>query len=198
MLLGIFDGHAGPSCAQVIAERMLQYITVSLLPPDLLAKYRKSLDDGNDEMKLLHLFNNNLELVDKLKTLYASSLKSFVGDLAGNPRDFKMADALETAFLRLDGDLSREALPDARGRLNKRTLSVAMSGAVACVAHVDGPHLHVASAGDCQAVVGVLGDGRAWTPLRLTREHNVDNQVATAAPQMRVNGMCHPYGNPAT
>lgn len=67
-----------------------------------------------------------------------------------------MRRALEKAFLRLDDDLSKEALPNSTGRINMKTLSVAMSGAVACVAHIDGPHLHVAHVGDCSAVLGMF------------------------------------------
>lgn len=66
-----------------------------------------------------------------------------------------MEAAIENAFLRLDNDFSTEAL-EATGKNITRTLSVAMSGAVAAVAHIDGPHLHVANVGDCQVVLGVL------------------------------------------
>lgn len=65
-----------------------------------------------------------------------------------------MKTALENAFIRLDDDISREALTPVNGRLSMKTLSVAMSGTVACVAHIDGPHLHVAHVGDCSAVLG--------------------------------------------
>lgn len=67
-----------------------------------------------------------------------------------------MQKALEKAFLRMDEDISREALPESDGNVNMKTLSVAMTGAVACVAHVDGPHLHIANVGDCNAVLGRL------------------------------------------
>ncbi len=42
----------------------------------------------------------------------------------------------------------REAIPEGGGLVNMKTLTVAMSGCVSVVAHVDGPHLHVASTGD--------------------------------------------------
>lgn len=68
-----------------------------------------------------------------------------------------MHKALEKAFLRLDEDLSKEALSlEENEKLNMKTMSVAMSGAVACVAHIDGPHLHIANVGDCCAVLGKL------------------------------------------
>lgn len=65
-----------------------------------------------------------------------------------------MNKALEKAFLRLDGDLSKEALAEKNGKTNLKTLSVAMSGSVACMAHIDEAHLHVAHVGDCVGVVG--------------------------------------------
>lgn len=64
-----------------------------------------------------------------------------------------MSNAIERAFLKLDNDLSKEAVPKDE-KVNLKTLSVAMSGAVSCVAHIDGPHLHVANVGDCCAVLG--------------------------------------------
>jgi hypothetical protein len=47
------------------------------------------------------------------------------------------------------GNYFREAIPEGGGLVNMKTLTVAMSGCVSVVAHVDGPHLHVASTGDC-------------------------------------------------
>lgn len=51
-----------------------------------------------------------------------------------------------------------------------------MSGSVACVAHIDGPHLHVAHVGDCNAVLGVLTETNSWSAKKLTLEHNSYNQ----------------------
>ncbi|PNF39289.1 hypothetical protein B7P43_G16694 [Cryptotermes secundus] len=178
LLLGVFDGHGGASCAQVIAKRLFHYITACLLPPDILHKYLNALEN-NETMELLDVYNDKVELVDELKILYEASFKTFVKELSqikDNQRDFQMKEAMEKAFLRLDYDLSKEALYKNDGKVNMKTLSVAMSGAVACVAHIDGPHLHIASIGDCQSVLGVLTDDNTWTAKKLTTEHNTDNQ----------------------
>ena len=50
-----------------------------------------------------------------------------------------------------------------------------MSGAVSVLAHVDGAHLHVASTGDCNAVLGTITDTGQWVTKKLTTEHNADN-----------------------
>lgn len=174
MLFGVFDGHGGAACAQVIAKRLFNYITVCLLPPDLLQGYYK---DDLQKM-LLEPYNDRFQFYDDLQQLYDTSFATFVEELANKKKqseEFKMKDALTSAFLRLDEDLSREGQLMKDGEINKRTLSVAMSGAVACVAHIDGPHLHVANVGDCEAVIGVLGEGNTWTAKKLTEEHNADN-----------------------
>ena len=59
----------------------------------------------------------------------------------------------ETKWLRCpDADQQREA------DVQMKTLTVALSGAVAVVAHIDNNILHVASTGDCTAVIGTLSD----------------------------------------
>ena len=156
-LLGIFDGHGGSACAQVVAKRLFHYISACLLPPDILQKYLDSLN-SEESLQLLERYNDKLEFVTGIKSLYRQSFTAFLRDLieAKKPSsDIQMEVALETAFLRLDNDLSNEALHKLRTKDAARTLSVAMSGAVAVVAHINGPHLHVAGVGDCQAVLGV-------------------------------------------
>lgn len=39
--MGVFDGHGGPACAQVISKRLFKYIAAALLPLDKLQKYMK-------------------------------------------------------------------------------------------------------------------------------------------------------------
>ena len=58
-------------------------------------------------------------------------------------------EALSPPRLR-DADQQREA------EVQMKTKVVAMSGAVAVVAHIDNNILHVASTGDCTAVIGTM------------------------------------------
>ena len=177
MLMGVFDGHGGAACAQVVAKRLFNYITVSLLPSDVLQNYLNSLESNPSDVRLLEYFNDRYDFVDELKGIYGKSFKNFVMELSqSRNQDFKMKATLERAFLKLDEHLSAEALLKDEGRVNMKTLSVGMSGAVACVAHIDGPHLHLASLGDCQAVIGVLSDTDTWTAKKISIEHNTDNQ----------------------
>jgi len=155
--LGVFDGHGGGACAQVVSKRLFHYISACLLPPKLLQQYLNSI--GSDRnLELLETFNDKVEFVAEIRDLYQASFLNFVKDLLQSDirKEFQMERALENAFLRLDNDLSNEALLQLSRKDAARTLAVAMSGAVAAVAHIDGPHLHVAGVGDCRAVLGVL------------------------------------------
>lgn len=156
ILLGVFDGHGGKDCAQVISKRLFHYVSACLLPPNILKQFLNT--DLRKALKLLKTFNDELKFIEKINDLYETSFLKFVRDLAHaeSKKEFNMESAMENAFVRLDNDLSNEALTKGSKIEQIKTLAVAMSGAVAAVAHIDGPHLHVAGVGDCQAVVGVL------------------------------------------
>lgn len=56
LLMGIFDGHGGPACAQVVSKRLLSYIAAGLLPADVLNNFAK---DGTPDC-LLENFNDKV------------------------------------------------------------------------------------------------------------------------------------------
>jgi pyruvate dehydrogenase phosphatase len=156
LLVGIFDGHAGNSCSQVISKRLLRYIGASLLPP---ATLRQNLQDGAKSNSFLKCHNDKHDFVEELRELYEQS--------------FQMTEVLENAFLRLDQDISTEAMESGISQ----TLSVALSGSVAIVAHIDKNHLHVASTGDCQAVLGSINENGDWSAKKMSEEHNAENMA---------------------
>lgn len=161
ILLGVFDGHGGRTCAQIISKRLFHYISACLLPTKLLKQYLNTVNSSN-KLELLQMFNDKVEFISEIRDLYQASFLTFVKDLieVGCTKEFQMETALENAFLRLDNDLSNEALLNLGKSSAATTLAVAMSGAVAAVAHIDGPHLHVTGVGDCQAVLGILSGMR--------------------------------------
>lgn len=54
--MGVFDGHGGPACAQVISKRLLKYVAAALLPLTDLKKYI----NNETEETLLETFNDNV------------------------------------------------------------------------------------------------------------------------------------------
>lgn len=41
----MFDGHAGPSCAQAISQRLFYYITVAMLPLRMLQELDRAVEE---------------------------------------------------------------------------------------------------------------------------------------------------------
>lgn len=168
-LFGVFDGHAGGGCAQVSAKRLMRYIASTLISKEIL---RKQINNGAVSSSFLTCHNDKVDFVAEIYDIYEKSFSKYAHELVEQiPGDFKIPEALEHAFLRLDEDFSNEA----KENPSTRTLSVAMSGCVACVAHIDGANLHVAGTGDCSAVLGTVTDTGQWMPKKLTIEHNADN-----------------------
>lgn len=175
MLMGVYDGHGGPACAQVVSKRLLSYIAAALLPANTLKQH---MEDGSPQ-SLLDTFNDKADIVEDLKPKYLNSYKEYLEHLLkkGPSEISDVKSAFEDAILKLDSDLSNEVIYayDNESFIHPKTLSVALSGAVACVCHVDGPHLHVANVGDCNAVIGTMTEDNEWIAKKITREHNSEN-----------------------
>lgn len=172
-MLGVFDGHAGGACAQIIAKRLLRYIGTSLVPP---AQLRQLLADGARSDSFLQCHNDRVDFVAEIRSVYEESFARFAGELALTNAVSDVATVMERAAVRLDEDISAEALRN--GGTDPRTMSVAMSGAVACTLHVAGNELHVSSTGDCAAVLGTLNEtGDGWRATKLSASHCAENAV---------------------
>ncbi|XP_026500576.1 pyruvate dehydrogenase [acetyl-transferring]-phosphatase 1, mitochondrial [Vanessa tameamea] len=173
-LMGVFDGHGGPACAQVISKRLFKYIAAALLPLRLLQKYIKQ----DPRELLIETFNDRAEIVQDLKSIYDNSFNKFLNKLLLTAKDeINIEASLKNAIMELDRDLSREVvdLYKENNTVNHKTLSVALSGAVACMSYIDGPHMYVANVGDCNAVVGTMNEDNEWFAQKITKEHNTEN-----------------------
>lgn len=149
----------------------MRYIAASLMQPDVL---KAKLEGGAKSSAFLQCHNDKVDFVPEVDEIYERSFANYARGLCyENIEDFQISFALQNSFLRLDEDISNEALQHP----SARTLSVAMSGAVACVAYIDGINLHVASTGDCAAVLGSINESGEWEMKRLTTEHNTDNNA---------------------
>ena len=184
LLFGIFDGHGGAACGQVVAKRLFDYISAAFLPTKELSSHLEAVsvdrdgDKFNVTSSLMKRFNDDFELVGELQKVYRQSYIEYLKILPKeNTAEFRdVGEVLTNSFLSLDNDMSKEATAKTgNNQVNMRTVTVAMSGCVAATAFIDGAHLHVASTGDCTAVVGSLSDTDTWIAHKLTKEHNSDN-----------------------
>lgn len=198
MLFGIYDGHGGASCGIVTANRLQHYVGAALLNlPDLkghlqrleeAARQPDSTDAIYGEMySILTTFNDDWEMVHDLKSTHQMSYIEYVRNLYRDrvqevdddeKATMSVAERITAAFEDLDNDMSAEAIKYAgEDEVGMMTSTVALSGAVAVLAHIDGPMLHVASTGDCVAVLGSLSENDTWIAKKLTTDHNTDNQA---------------------
>lgn len=124
----------------------------------------------------------------QLKELHRNSLQTYGEELLkeriieesmsdGTPVEYDFPKILKDAFMRLDKDLSQEALPNpASGKaLDKDTMNIAMSGSCACVSLITGKNLYVANCGDARAVLGIENDDGEYSPLAMSHDHNYEN-----------------------
>ncbi|XP_069166526.1 pyruvate dehydrogenase [acetyl-transferring]-phosphatase 1, mitochondrial isoform X2 [Procambarus clarkii] len=177
-LFGVFDGHGGPECSQVVAKRLFDYVAASLLPRAELRRLVSEWKAGC-RVPLTMVYNDSSHFVSELQEIYEASLLSYCDTLLTSvTQDFSMEDALIGSFIQLDNDLGHEVVKNQNSPVLEPLLRVALSGSVACVAHVDGPHLHVANTGDCGAVLGMQRQdtGGGWLAHRLTNDHSWENQ----------------------
>lgn len=176
-LFGVFDGHAGCACAQVVSERLYSYIAVMLSPLDVLHDIQKGVVDPCNDLVYRFTHKDNYYSSD-MAEMYRKSLQKLAAELLNAPNDdCTMEDIIKGAFMRLDHDILADALPGVGcSSLNLETISLALSGSCATVAYVDGLDLYVANAGDCRAVLGQQLDADTWTIKPLSKEHIAENE----------------------
>ena len=128
-------------------------------------------------------FNINCYFNEEMSTIHRASLQKYIveslsifdEDGEGDEAEFSpTARGLRSAFLRLDNDLSTEALP-VGGAIYMEALEVALSGACGCVTHINGLDIHVANVGDVRTVIGQF-DGNKWTAKALTTDHSTSTE----------------------
>lgn len=114
-LFGVFDGHAGPACAQVASKRILRYLAASLTDPDTLRAQMTQHNAKSDSF--LHCHNDKLEFVPEIRDIYEQSFARFAHELINtsqrrhiletNSGKEQIDELIMNAFLRLDEDLSQ-------------------------------------------------------------------------------------------
>uniref|UniRef100_A0A3Q2ZB10 Si:ch211-15p9.2 n=1 Tax=Kryptolebias marmoratus TaxID=37003 RepID=A0A3Q2ZB10_KRYMA len=176
-LFGVFDGHAGPVCAQAISQRLFYYITVAMLPLRMLQELEHAVEEDRAVPPLLEWHKHPQDhscpygggmSFHSLRNYWQERLEEEEEEQEDN---VKVTTALIDAFRRLDYDLSVEA----QGFSLSSPLRVALSGSTACVVYVSNGVLHVANLGDSRAVLGFQEPDGHWSAFSLTNDHNAQN-----------------------
>lgn len=208
LLFGVLDGHGGDVCAHNVSQRLSDYIGASLLPNEILlgstlknylcAKHFLVINAPNkynfreDPICYENLKGYFMELRRVQKRLHSSdSVAPTLAHLqethghhtaaaeAKEEQVFHTMAAMSKAFLRLDDDLSHEALAQGENKeANEQKFKAATAGACALVVYIKGTELTVANCGDCRAVLGVQSEDGQWSALQLSTDHTARKYYA--------------------
>ncbi|XP_031806180.1 pyruvate dehydrogenase [acetyl-transferring]-phosphatase 2, mitochondrial [Sarcophilus harrisii] len=180
MMFGVFDGHGGHACAHAVSERLFYYVAVSLMSHETLEMMENAMECMKPLLPILHWYKHPGDnIYREVTSMHFDHLRVYWQELLDLRMEMGLSikEALAYSFQRLDSDISLEIqAPLENEMLRNLSLQVAFSGATACMAHVDGIHLHVANTGDCRAILGVQEENGAWSCLPLTRDHNAWNK----------------------
>lgn len=204
-LFGVLDGHGGDSCAHNVSQRLPDYIGTALLPQEILlgsemtsyfsSKHLLQLNNSHnyyfrqdpvcyENLKAFFLEQSRIQrrhervAVDPATVTHLLESHAYHAGFIEAKEDqiFHTMKAISKAFLRLDDDLSHEAL--SRGgdeEIYALRFQSALSGACALVALIKGTELTIANCGDCRAVLGTQSEDGLWTALQLSNDHTAGN-----------------------
>ena len=167
-LFAVIDGHAYPHCSE--------YLKHTLLPAVVEQLKKSGVMQSNDELITVNPYDTtsvqHLNYNDPLNTDTINT--------------GKIEDALRTAFVALDKNISDDALKCvrkiAKGHSLKEDSSCimkvarAVSGACALVAMVTRDIIFIGSTGDCRVVVGWRKGRSVWSATPLSVDQNVKNK----------------------
>jgi len=187
-LFGVFDGHGGPWCSDILGQRLFDYIAVELNPPDTLEPIMQkgramnsSIQNPQNNLSslLLRSYYNPYKdsRVAKIKEIHQMNLLKHIEDTYTNiDHDHTQIDsALESAFVKLDRDLCAEAIPIDSRSVDRDLLQICTAGSCACVALVNDNDLYIANTGDARAVLGTLDDHGNPIAVPLSIDQNIRN-----------------------
>ena len=190
-LFGVFDGHGGPWCSDVIGQRLFEYIAASLHHPDDLEKIMRTArkltgtstssnqSRSNISSLLLRSYYNPYKDTrnSKIKEIHEINLLKHIEEVYTTfDNDYTdINSALESAFIKLDRDLCAEAIPTTNSHVDEDLLQISTAGSCACVALVKDTDLYISNCGDARAILGRIDDNGNPSVIPLSHDHNIRN-----------------------
>ena len=190
LMMGVFDGHGGGTCAEVVSQRLYHYICLALSPDPV-----KFLSESEPKAVVKNLvFSPKPETVTPYDEKGTSHIREHVSrnemyflaryaeKLIRTKSAMTTQDKIRDAFNQCDQDLSEEIqynLASSNGvksnLLKHFYLSLAVSGCCANVVVLHESKLYVANTGDCRAVMAYEEQDSTVKVLSLSYDHNSDN-----------------------
>lgn len=158
LMMGVFDGHGGGTCADVVSRRLFHYVTLSLSsdPAGLMSQEELPtlVEDlfSSPKPEQIHAYGSDAsrKIRNHIGANELRFLKRYAKKLAA--RKFaSTADRIKDAFVQCDADLSEE-IEENLSRVTSNLLvhfyySLAVSGSCATVLILQDNKIHVANTG---------------------------------------------------
>lgn len=177
LMCGVFDGHAGPNCAQLLSERLFYYLHFATLPNSEIEKMLERYYNKRPLPSNPNFFRTQKEPSLSIKyhqsQLFLENLMSFGERLISEEANRVTEESIYHAATQLDADLLKEALMEGSC---PNTVRAAISGAVACWTFISQNHLYVANTGDAAAVLVQRDANGRWRAKRMSSDHTAHNQ----------------------
>lgn len=156
---GVFDGHGGWQCAEVLQNRLPLYVALSLLSKSDLTILERNLSKGfltedfvssfhrdKSEAREKSSKNNVGYTLSQKQEVFHTGPKYLVKNLLEKPFEGRMptGESLSLAFTQLDDDISTEAIPV---KVLDESFAAGATGACAVVSYIEGQDLFVANTG---------------------------------------------------
>ena len=180
-LFGVFDGHGGYKCSDTVSQRLFDYIALNLLTPKQLEdKIKWNAENKNYPLWFAYYSPYEDLRTMRMKEVHNNSLTQYAEELLTmnmleNNDPLNMETILTNAFLKLDRDITIEALPVPGHPPEREMLEIASSGSCATVALLKGKDLYVANCGDARAVIGQENEDGTYSAVPVSFEHNAEN-----------------------
>ncbi|GMR51371.1 hypothetical protein PMAYCL1PPCAC_21566, partial [Pristionchus mayeri] len=169
LLLAVCDGHGGSSCSRFISAHLMAYVCAAMLDKHMISEVPV-------DQRLEWIFSSSDAHLNQENNMSAIEARLHAFHEKFKHMDTKtVKSSLQAAFLALDEDIAKAALPDSKGRVHRARASIAASGSCASLAHIRSRALHVANVGDCAAVLGLESASGLVSSLQLSRPHCVEN-----------------------
>jgi len=176
-MTGVFDGHAGPHCAQAVAERLFYYTYFANCSNDeiktMLDKYHKKRPLPNNP-NFFRTANDPHLGRSFINPQFVQKLMNFGEVLLDEKANRKpnSGENLYLAALQLDQDILEEAMsPDAE----LFNIRAAIEGCVACWTYITESQMYVGNTGDAAAIIVQNLNGN-WRPVKMSTLHSGQNE----------------------
>ena len=188
LILGVFDGHGGGNCAELVSARLFHYIALALsndpvavvseTQPSKLLQEIAMIPKPSSALIYDSSASSAIQAHTQRNELYF--LARFAEYLSRNEKTLVTVESkLIAAFNQCDADIAEEIeynLLNIKSNLLKHFyLSLSLSGACANVAVVLEDKLYVANCGDCRTVLSIEDDNGTVKLVNLSIDHNSDN-----------------------